>query len=133
MLTIDLDHFKAINDSHGHAAGDTVLIGVAQALRAVLDDLSSGDHFPARIGGEEFAVVVDTGSSDLAGVVAEMARHAIGLVGRNTGVQRLVTSASIGVCRWPPGQPIDDVLTRADAAPYQAKARGRDRVMSAAA
>lgn len=133
VLTIDLDHFKAINDRHGHAVGDRVLIGVAQALRAVLGDLSGGDHYPARIGGEEFAVVVDTASAELAETVAEMARHAIGLIGRSGDVAHLTTSASIGLCRWSPDQPIDDVLTRADAALYQAKARGRDRVMAAAA
>lgn len=133
VLTIDLDHFKAINDRHGHAAGDTVLIGVGQALRAVIDELDPGDHYSARLGGEEFVMVVDIASPELAGAVAEMTRHAIGLIGTRSNIQRLATSASIGLCRWVPGATIDDVLSRADAALFQAKARGRDRVMAAAA
>jgi diguanylate cyclase (GGDEF)-like protein len=133
VLTIDLDHFKAINDRHGHAAGDTVLVGVGQALRAVLGELDPGEHFSARLGGEEFVMVIDVANPELAGAVAEMTRHAIGLIGPSGALRPLVTSASIGLCRWAPGETIDDVLSRADAALFQAKARGRDRVMAAAA
>ena len=78
-------------------------------------------------------MVIDVANPELAGAVAEMTRHAIGLIGGNSALPRLVTSASIGLCRWEPGTGIDDVLSRADAALFQAKARGRDRVMAAAA
>lgn len=133
VLTIDLDHFKAINDRHGHATGDNVLIGVGQALRAVVGELDAGDHYPARIGGEEFAMVLDVANPELAGQVAEMVRLAIAILGADPALPALTTSASIGLCLWGPGQPIDDALSRADAALFQAKARGRNRVMAAAA
>lgn len=133
VLTIDLDLFKAINDRHGHATGDRVLVDVGKALQGLLRELEPGDHYPARLGGEEFALVVDVASSDLARTVAEMARHAIAQVGRSDALPAMTTSASIGLCRWAIGESLDEVLSRADAALYQAKARGRDRVMRAAA
>jgi len=133
VLTIDLDHFKAINDRFGHAMGDSVLVSVSNALRAVLHSLDAGEHFAARLGGEEFAVVLDIADGALAASVAEVLRHSIALVARDIGQPELVTTASIGLSGWQPGETPDEVLSRADAALYRAKARGRDRVMAAAA
>ncbi len=133
VLTIDLDRFKAINDRFGHAMGDTVLVSVSNALRAVLQRVSAGEHSAARLGGEEFAVVLDIADESLAASVAEMVRHTIALVARDIGEAGLTTTASIGLSAWLPGQPLDDVLSSADAALYRAKARGRDRVIRAAA
>ena len=132
VLTIDLDHFKVINDSFGPGMGDSVLVSVSNALRAVLHTLERGDHFAARLGGEEFAVVLDIADKALAASVAEMVRHSIALVARDIGKPDLVTTASIGLSSWLPGQSPDEVLSRADAALYRAKARGRDRVAAAA-
>ena len=133
VVTIDLDHFKAINDRHGHAVGDQVLVAVGHALRQTIAELDRGVHYPARIGGEEFAMVLEIASPVAARNVAEMVRHAIALVGRDIDLPELATSASIGICLWRAGESLDEVLRRADAALYQAKARGRDRVMAAAA
>lgn len=133
VLTIDLDHFKAINDRFGHAVGDRVLVAVSDALRAVTQQVEGGRHCAVRLGGEEFVVVLDVADGALAATVAEMIRHAITLVAREVGAPGLVTTASIGLAAWPPGHSIDAVLSRADAALYRAKARGRDRVIRAAA
>lgn len=133
ILTIDLDHFKEINDRFGHAMGDKVLVEVSNALRAVTAQVGGGEHSAVRLGGEEFVVVLDVEDAALAAQVAEMFRHAISLVARDIGQPGLVSTASIGLAPWLPGQSLDEVLGRADAALYRAKARGRDRVMRAAA
>ncbi|MGX7951747.1 diguanylate cyclase domain-containing protein [Tsuneonella sp. HG249] len=133
VVTIDLDHFKAINDRYGHAVGDQVLVAVGHALRETIASLDRGAHYPSRIGGEEFAMVLEIASPVAARNIAEMVRHSIALVGREIDLPEMATSASIGICLWRPGESLDEVLSRADAALYQAKARGRDRVMAAAA
>lgn len=132
MLTIDLDHFKVINDRFGHAMGDSVLVSVSNAIRAVLHTAERGDHCVARLGGEEFAVVLDVAEGALAASMAEMVRHSIALVARDIGHPGLVTTAAIGLSKWGPGQSLDEVLSQADDALYRAKARGRNRVTAAA-
>lgn len=131
VLTIDLDHFKQINDNHGHSVGDRVLIGVAAALNEVIGQLPSGDHFAVRLGGEEFALVIDIADPELALMIGEMVRHAIVLVGVEIARDGLSTTASIGVAAWDAATALDSVLNEADQAMYRAKQAGRDQVAKA--
>jgi two-component system, cell cycle response regulator len=124
LLLLDIDHFKLVNDTHGHAAGDAVLAGVARALETV----ARRSDFVARWGGEEFVVALPQTSEAGARVAAERVRRGIAqgtyAIG---GGELLRVTASIGVAsaeaRWKP----DAVLAAADAAMYSAKANGRNR------
>lgn len=128
VLTIDLDHFKQVNDTFGHPVGDQVLIGVAKALKNVLQRLPSGSHIAARLGGEEFAAILDVSDAHIAEMAAQMVRHEIALIPNELEVQGLRTTTSIGLCPWHPSQSLDCVLSHADSALYRAKERGRNRV-----
>jgi diguanylate cyclase (GGDEF)-like protein len=125
LLFLDLDHFKKINDTHGHAAGDAVLVSVASALE---ERVRASDRV-GRWGGEEFLVLCpDTGERG-AGALAETLRRAIAALPQAGGFR---VSVSIGVAVSPPGvEPADSLVSRADAALYRAKAAGRDRVAMA--
>lgn len=132
LIHIDLDHFKQINDSLGHAAGDRVLTEVAARLRSALRD---GD-IAARIGGDEFVVVVAGGRDHHA--MDQIARRLLqGIVGPVPADRRtdprappIRISASLGVTIREAGgsASIDDLLERADKALYRAKEAGRGRV-----
>ena len=116
---IDVDHFKAVNDTHGHAEGDKVLAAVAHALRG---HLRAEDQL-GRLGGEEFlALLPDTGIDD-AGAACEKLRASVEEVG---------VTVSLGWAAWE-GESADELLLRADDAVYAAKARGRDCVIAAPA
>lgn len=123
LLYIDLDHFKDINDVHGHAAGDAVLNIVAARLRAAVDAPS----FAARVGGDEFVVMFTgfTNATDVAGLsnrLLDDLRKPIEVDGRV-----LPLGASIGVSLFPDDAMLaDDLLTNADIALYRAKAGGRN-------
>ena len=126
LALLDLDHFKRINDAHGHPAGDRALIEVADRLRAVS---RPQDHL-ARVGGEEFAWLVPAGTGADAMGAAERARAAIA----GTQLDGLGTlTVSVGVCERPAGGDIDELYRLADTALYQAKADGRDRCRLAVA
>lgn len=120
LLLIDLDHFKSINDTFGHAAGDEVLRSFAAMVR---EHLRSHDAL-GRLGGEEFAVLLPDASLEAAGLVAERLRL--------SAQQRLVGdcrySISIGVAGWQGGESFDQLCRRADQALYAAKNNGRNRV-----
>jgi diguanylate cyclase (GGDEF)-like protein len=133
VLTIDLDHFKAINDTFGHAAGDQVLEGVGAALRDVVSGLEGDDHCAARTGGEEFVMILDMDDMERTVGVAEQIRFAIADLSAGMPHAELKTSASIGVGKWAARDDLDEVLARADRATYRAKAAGRNRVERAAA
>lgn len=129
VLMIDLDHFKVINDSYGHEAGDRALRHVAN----LLVENTRGSDYLFRYGGEEFVVVLGSVKEAEAMSVAEGLRQAIAsspLVLRNG--ERLALSASIGVAMQDGHPDYERVLARADAAMYQAKRGGRDRVFLAA-
>ena len=115
VLLIDLDHFKAFNDTHGHLAGDEMLIAFA---RAIQKSLPAGD-IAARWGGEEFALAVRDGLQ--ARLVADEIR-------RNVPLEQ---TCSIGMAEHRPGEPVLEVVRRADEALYAAKEAGRDRVVAA--
>lgn len=128
LILLDLDHFKAVNDQHGHTAGDSALRLSAGRLRGVLRE----EDIVARFGGEEFAVVVpDAGAARLA-EIAERLRHAI--EGKPFPLDdggAITLTASLGIARvaterdvWPA------LLKAADGALYEAKRQGRNRVVA---
>lgn len=128
VLMIDLDHFKKVNDTHGHAAGDRVLAAMTAAIRKLLRDL---DVF-GRLGGEEFAILLP--ETDLAGgrATAERLRAAIAETAIDAENVSLKVTISIGVSLLSPDdQVLDAVLKRADDAMYEAKRSGRNRVETA--
>jgi diguanylate cyclase (GGDEF)-like protein/PAS domain S-box-containing protein len=129
VAMLDIDHFKAINDTHGHAAGDNALKAVAECCRTTL---RTNDVF-ARLGGEEFAALLPNTDLDGAIIVAERLRARLASErmtlddGRTFGL-----TASFGVTVVDdPTAPFDVALNRADAALYESKTNGRDRVTAA--
>ena len=121
IAILDLDHFKRINDTHGHKTGDAVLVGSAQALRS---HLRAEDQL-GRLGGEEFLILLPDTDADAAGHAAEKLR--VELAAAPTPVP---VTVSIGLATWD-GEAPEDLLHRADEALYAAKDAGRDRVMAA--
>ncbi len=124
LLLIDLDHFKVINDTFGHAAGDEVLRAFAELVRGHL----RGRDALGRLGGEEFAILLPDASVEAAWQVAERLRAQAQqhLVSSSFGNCRY--SISIGVAGWHGGESFDQLCRRADQALYQAKNKGRNRV-----
>ena len=127
VILIDIDHFKQINDTHGHDAGDLVLRQVAAALQTPL----AGEKFVARYGGEEFVMALPCGSQDQAleranGIRSTLASRRM----RTYGVEVRIT-ASLGVSHTPAGlvQDVAIMISAADEALYEAKKAGRDRVV----
>jgi len=126
LLMIDVDHFKHFNDTHGHPAGDAVLIAVAHCLR---HNVRPGD-FVARFGGEEFVVILANADEPIAVTVAERLRDAVGreAVRSKDGSDLPRVTISVGAARLAPGQQADGVVAAADAALYESKRSGRNRV-----
>ncbi|MBV4540282.1 GGDEF domain-containing protein [Pseudomonas vlassakiae] len=124
MAILDLDHFKRINDSYGHLAGDKVLKIVADQLRKRLRPRD----FIARFGGEEFVLLLPQTSPAAAAQVAETLRAAIAACPFHFKGERVVITTSIGLSAFRSGERGDQVLKRADAALYRAKDQGRNRV-----
>lgn len=127
VLMLDIDHFKRVNDQWGHANGDRVLVAVAGVLR---DELR-GIDLPVRHGGEEFlAILPGTGAPqalEVAGRIRErIARLRVPLPATTLGI-----TASFGVATLLPGEGVANLVARADAALYAAKATGRDRCVAA--
>jgi len=128
LLLIDLDHFKRINDSHGHPAGDAVLVAVAMQLKQKLQGRCS----LARLGGEEFAVLCPASGRSAALGLAEELRVAVAATAvLDLPVPTQVT-ASIGVALFEGKGSLDDWMRAVDRALYAAKARGRNCVVEAA-
>jgi diguanylate cyclase (GGDEF)-like protein len=132
ILMVDLDHFKRINDTYGHLAGDVVLKDVADAIAAAVRDYDTVGRF----GGEEFVVLLPEIDDNHVIVVAERIREAITLlaVEVDTDDEPVVItglSASIGVATYPDaGTAVERLLASADAALYRAKNTGRNKVVS---
>jgi diguanylate cyclase (GGDEF)-like protein/PAS domain S-box-containing protein len=126
IAILDLDHFKQINDRHGHAAGDEVLKTFADTCRCTLREID----IIGRIGGEEFAIVFPHTDAQGAAEVAERLRLAVLENPARTGVkQEIPFSVSIGIAeRLPEEDKLDKILIRADEALYQAKHQGRNQV-----
>jgi diguanylate cyclase (GGDEF)-like protein len=128
LLLVDLDHFKRVNDSHGHPAGDAVLVAVAQRLAQTLGRRGR----LARLGGEEFAVVLAAAGRHAALDLAEELRDAVAEVSVPKTVERGQVTASIGVAMFSGDGSLDDWMRAVDRALYAAKARGRNCVVEAA-
>ncbi|HEV7436242.1 MAG TPA: GGDEF domain-containing protein [Pseudorhizobium sp.] len=123
LVLFDIDHFKRVNDRHGHAAGDAVLKSIADLL---LHGTGKGD-FVARIGGEEFALILSGLDTDQAFEATEHLRKSItGADITHDGVAIQVT-ASAGICHSTEGHTYDGLLEAADHQLYRAKRRGRNR------
>lgn len=134
FLTIDIDHFKRINDAFGHAAGDTVIKAVAHQMTTLEGALAyQGSHRSVRLGGEEFVMVLEEHNLASAEEAAERLRTMIRFIPEKFGLDpRIRVSASIGVAEQQPDETLDDVLRRSDLAMFRAKDRGRNQVACAA-
>jgi diguanylate cyclase (GGDEF)-like protein len=129
VLVFDLDHFKAINDTHGHAVGDRVLADIVLRTESVIRSLD----VCARLGGEEFAVLMPDTGLDTARLVAERLRAGLEQgCAADDGRHEVRYSVSIGLAALEAGESLAGLLKRADAALYAAKAAGRNRVCVAA-
>ena len=131
LLMLDIDRFKAINDTHGHAAGDRVLREVAGRMAA---SCRAGDLL-GRVGGEEFLAVFADVTDAEAAVIAERLREAVARAPvAIEGGQALAVTVSGGLLGLAPEEEapsLSDALSRADAALYRAKAEGRNRIVAA--
>jgi len=122
LIVVDIDHFKKINDQHGHARGDEVLVEVAEILRSVVRP----QQLLVRYGGEEFVLVLPGTTTMQAGLGAERLREKIAAA----NPAGLPVTASIGIATLKPGESYDQLFSRADAALYEAKRGGRNQVVS---
>jgi len=127
-IMVDIDHFKRVNDTHGHEAGDEVLKAVAEALRST----ARGADLVARFGGEEFVLVLPDTSAELAVRIAERLRLAIEALSTEVDGQVIRVTASFGVAQRAAQDSQLEVLERADAALYSSKKDGRNRVTMSA-
>jgi diguanylate cyclase len=130
LAILDLDHFKRINDSHGHLVGDTVIQVMGQVLARVVRDAGTG-AWAGRVGGEEFGLLLAASST---GEAARRAQEAQTLL-RGTKIRRLgsqetiaTVTLSAGVAAFQPGESSTALWAAADAALYRSKEGGRDRV-----
>jgi diguanylate cyclase len=128
LVMLDLDHFKRVNDTHGHLVGDSVIQALGQVLRKVAADAGL---FCARYGGEEFAVLLPASTIKQAVQVAEQVRartKALKVRDRATNATLVTPTISAGVAAWVPGKDASTLIASADAALYRSKQNGRDRV-----
>ena len=126
-IMADIDHFKQVNDRHGHEGGDAVLRAVAAALR---DGGRDGDAL-ARFGGEEFVVMLVGADANAGLAVAQRLRQGVEALAIDVTGRTVQVTASFGVAQQAPGERWAAALERADAAMYQAKQAGRNRVVLA--
>jgi len=124
LMILDLDHFKAVNDTHGHDVGDQVLKAVANCLK----DMTRYHDVVARLGGEEFAVVAPNMNEDMLMKLADRIRKAIAGLTILAGNVRLKVTTSVGLAVWDRKETADQFYRRADANLYQAKRTGRNRI-----
>jgi two-component system, cell cycle response regulator len=132
LMMLDIDYFKSINDTHGHDAGDDVLREFAMRIRKSI----RGIDLACRYGGEEFVIVMPETDLHVAGMVAERLRRSVAgePFAIQKGAERIEVTISIGLSTLErKGEPVADVLKRADTALYRAKHEGRNRVVAQAA
>ena len=128
LLLIDIDHFKTINDTHGHQVGDAVLVQLATLLGA----FARAEDVVCRFGGEEFLITMPTMPLGVAMERAQQLRVQVAQRGVVCGALQLGVTISIGVSVYPEhGLVVDALIGAADSALYRAKAAGRDQVFSA--
>lgn len=124
LMILDLDHFKQVNDTHGHHVGDEVLKAVAHCLKA----MTRYHDVVARLGGEEFAVVAPNMDMDMLIRFAERIRRAVASMPVVSGNVRLKITASVGLAIWDKKEAAAEFFARADKQLYEAKRTGRNRV-----
>ncbi|HWW46907.1 MAG TPA: GGDEF domain-containing protein [Xanthobacteraceae bacterium] len=124
LLICDIDHFKKVNDTHGHLVGDQVLAGVSDAIREIL----RAEDVAGRVGGEEFLILLENVTRDQAMRVAERLRAALAARSYGDLARGLRITSSIGVASYWDGESIERMFARADTALYEAKKSGRNRV-----
>ena len=129
LAQLDIDHFKPINDQHGHATGDRALQAFAGTVRASVRDTD----VLARWGGEEFVLMLTDTSADHARELLERIRQAVQALEIAHSAGSLQLTVSIGLAQHLPGDTVEHTLERADQALYRAKALGRNRVVVAPA
>nr|WP_276509984.1 GGDEF domain-containing protein [Niveibacterium umoris] len=122
LVVIDLDHFKQINDTYGHAGGDQVLVAVAAALRGT----SRPQDIAVRYGGEELLLVLPGIALPQASLGAERLRRHV----ESLAPDGIPVTCSIGVAALKPGESFESLFKRADAAVYEAKNLGRNQVIA---
>jgi diguanylate cyclase len=130
LVMMDIDHFKSFNDNYGHQVGDQVLRLVARTLVEGV----KGRDLAARFGGEEFSIILPETNTQGALKVADYLRKAVAgkeVINRNTGSKLGRITLSGGVAQYLPGEEIDDLIGRADAALYTAKHNGRNQISAA--
>ena len=126
MLMMDLDHFKVVNDHHGHATGDAVLVSFAQTVLQLVRKVD----MVARLGGEEFVVLLPNITAEQATALAERIREAVYTSRLHVEGKPVQFSVSIGVAQFDRRElSLAGWMARADAALYQAKEQGRNRVV----
>lgn len=126
LLLVDLDHFKSVNDTHGHLAGDAVLVNLANVLvRAVRNE-----DVVARFGGEEMAIILRAVALDPALLLADRLRRLVETTVTHHDGRALRATASIGAAEYPSckAQTVEELIDAADRALYRAKGTGRNRV-----
>ena len=126
LMMFDIDHFKRVNDTHGHLAGDRVLVSIAEELTRN----ARKSDVPCRYGGDEFLVLLADMDAAAAAGVAERLREAVSSTPVVSGEQRISVTISVGVAGLEADQPadLDSLVERVDMALYAAKQGGRDRV-----
>ena len=130
LVLADLDDFKRVNDDHGHLAGDRALQTFGDLLRAHVRKVDVA----GRLGGEEFAVLLPETDADSAALVADRMRRALSESSLEVSPgSRILLTASFGIAQLAPGQASEQLLSRADAALYDAKSAGKNRVSLAPA
>jgi diguanylate cyclase (GGDEF)-like protein len=124
IVMLDIDHFKRVNDTYGHEAGDQLL----SMLGKLLLEAQRREDFAARIGGEEFAIVMPADDAAAAAAAAERVLQAVRHLPFEQNGVRIPVTVSAGVAQWDMHEEATDVLRHADQALYDAKRSGRDRV-----
>ena len=124
LMVLDLDHFKGVNDTHGHDVGDQVLKAVASCLK----DMTRYHDVVARLGGEEFAIVAPNMDETLLAKFAERIRKAVSMLVVVSGNVRLKVTTSVGIAVWDRKETAEEFYRRADTYLYEAKRLGRNRV-----
>jgi len=127
VLMLDIDHFKQVNDTHGHSAGDDVLKAVATSIKNQLRNVD----MVFRYGGEEFLILLSNTSREAAAMVGERLRFAVQKQEYLTDDHKIVLTVSLGCSTLLPGESADSLLRRADSALYVAKREGRNRLTMA--
>ena len=127
VAMVDIDHFKLLNDEHGHDAGDAALVAITSALR---ERLRAEDEL-GRLGGEEFLALLPDAGGRAAAVVAESLRASVEGVRAHCGPHELTATVSVGWATWDGDEPAERLVKRADIALYAAKDAGRNVVRGA--